>query len=250
MLFSRTSWGTSNVYDIVSVIPRLTTESKHDGKIRSWTKTLIFVLWNFSGKPKAREIFTLKVKVSPDFIKNIQFIRLDTEKYLRLITDQNMPEGSKSRKSTEKLEVSQRKGSKLGVNNLLIYLSTKHDPSPQEGMFHAAWQAEARGVAVSTNSACELTSSGPCVSAHEPQTCWETCGRGGVSWHVNDACNRACGRPCVATHATGSMHDDTEWQVAVYARYGTLVHWMKLVHSLLTSFCRWLVEMTIAFAEL
>ncbi|KAF3517721.1 hypothetical protein DY000_02060782 [Brassica cretica] len=49
-----------------------------------------------------------------------------------------MPEGSKSRKSTEKLEVSQRKGSERGVNHLTRYLSMKHDVSPQEGVFQAA----------------------------------------------------------------------------------------------------------------
>ena len=49
-----------------------------------------------------------------------------------------MPEKSKSHKSTEKLEVSQRKGSERGVNHLASYLSTKHDVSPWEGVFHAA----------------------------------------------------------------------------------------------------------------
>ncbi|KAF3570457.1 hypothetical protein F2Q69_00059568 [Brassica cretica] len=37
------------------------TGSKHDGKTQNWRKTLISVLWNFSGKPEAREIFSVSL---------------------------------------------------------------------------------------------------------------------------------------------------------------------------------------------
>ena len=52
----------------------------------------------FLGKPKAREIFILKVKVSLESIKNIQLIRLGTEKYSGLIA---------GRKFTKRAEIAQ-----------------------------------------------------------------------------------------------------------------------------------------------
>jgi len=48
-----------------------TTGSKHDGKIRSWAKTLISVLWNSSRKPEAREIFLDDIRINLESIKNI-----------------------------------------------------------------------------------------------------------------------------------------------------------------------------------
>ena len=44
--------------------------SKHDGKTRNWTKTLISVLWKFSMKPEAREIFTVKIRIQSGFYQN------------------------------------------------------------------------------------------------------------------------------------------------------------------------------------
>ena len=52
----------------------------------------------FLGKPKAREIFILKVKVSLESIKNIQLIRLGTKKYSGLIA---------GRKFTRRAEIAQ-----------------------------------------------------------------------------------------------------------------------------------------------
>ena len=47
------------------------TESKHDGKTRNYTKTLVSVLWKFSRKSEAREIFSLNFRDQVEFIKNV-----------------------------------------------------------------------------------------------------------------------------------------------------------------------------------
>ena len=64
---------------------------KHDtfgsttGRPEIGRNTLISVLWNFSKKPEAREIFSLKIRFQVKFIKNIHSIRTGVEKYLGLI---------------------------------------------------------------------------------------------------------------------------------------------------------------------
>ena len=59
-------------------------------KTRSWAKTLISVLWKFSSKPEAREIFSLKFRDQVEFIKNDQSIRKGIEKYLGLIVGRKL----------------------------------------------------------------------------------------------------------------------------------------------------------------
>ena len=76
-------------------------------KTRSWAKTLISVLWNFSRKPEAREIFSLNFRYQVEFIKNVQSIRKGVEKIFGIDRGRkNSPEELKSRKPTKKLEVS------------------------------------------------------------------------------------------------------------------------------------------------
>ena len=75
------------------------TGSKHDGKTRSWSKTLISVFRNYWKKPEAREIFLEDLSIHLEFIKNIQRIRMGAEKYSGLIAGQ---------KFTRRVEIAQR----------------------------------------------------------------------------------------------------------------------------------------------
>ncbi|KAF3515237.1 hypothetical protein F2Q69_00004341 [Brassica cretica] len=198
-------------HKVLSVIPRLTTKSKHDGKTRSWTKTVISVLWNFSEKPKAREIFTLKVKVSLEYIKNIQLIRLGMEKYLGLIT---------GRKYVGRIEITQIAREARGVSThgirtwcqspskLSVYRSLRYRRAWKLDMQVNKQKHEVLTCMRSThvNGHAEDSLSQRLMSVHAE-------GHVDVEFylHVKEACIKACGRLCVAVHAFEAMRDDTQW---------------------------------------
>ncbi|KAG5396926.1 hypothetical protein IGI04_018740, partial [Brassica rapa subsp. trilocularis] len=163
--------------------------------------------------PKAREIFTLKVKVSLEFIKNIQLIKLGTGKYSGLITGQKYA----GRVAIAQIDREARGVTTQGIRKWCQSLSKLS-------------VYEARHVSAGMSVSCSLTS--------RSTRCRKSCGRGGVSWNVKEACIRACGRPCVATHATTSMHDDTHaigwlilpgWQLLYIPSY--LVHFHSMRHT-------------------
>ncbi|KAF3523207.1 hypothetical protein F2Q69_00049929 [Brassica cretica] len=143
----------------------------------------------FLGEAKAREIFVLKGKVSLEFIKNIQLIRLGTEKYSGLITGQ---------KYVGKVEITQIDREARGVSTQGIRTCCQS--------LSKIFVYEARRVSAGRSVSCSLTSrSTRCRSICEQRM------RADIQWpHVKEACNRAFGRPCVTTHATRSLQNDTQ----------------------------------------
>ena len=141
-----------------------------------------------------------------------------------------MPEGSKSHKSTEKLEVSQCMSSERGVNHLISCLST-----------------QARGVGLHGSSTCGLT----CRSTRCRRICnrsmlidmwavWcrsacnqptnQTCGGRGVTLHDilimltamwSTRCRRACNRSHAERH-TGCHQPDGDWLLSSINRHAHL----------------------------
>ncbi|KAG5398152.1 hypothetical protein IGI04_019966, partial [Brassica rapa subsp. trilocularis] len=157
-----------------------TTGSKHDGKTQSLAKTLILGIIDFSKKPEAREIFSIKVRIHLEFIKNIHLIRTGVEKYSGLIA---------GRKFTGRVEISRMDREARAGLIYEIRTSTRCRETCDRSML---------------SDMCALS-----VNLDEVRP-WIRHLEGMVSLCMMSwSCHQTCGSRGAATHASGAMRGDT-----------------------------------------
>ncbi|KAG5384935.1 hypothetical protein IGI04_036405 [Brassica rapa subsp. trilocularis] len=161
------------------------TGSKHDGIEARWENPKFgenpnFGIIDFSKKPEAREIFSIKVRIHLEFIKNIHLIRTGVEKYSGLIA---------GRKFTGRVEISRMDREARAGLIYEIRTSTRCRETCDRSML---------------SDMCALS-----VNLDEVRP-WIRHLEGMVSLCMMSwSCHQTCGARGAATHASGAMRGDT-----------------------------------------